>query len=211
MAATEPTNTPPKNEMRLQIPVFFIILLVLIQTLHLQITSHNIIFVVVICNKNITVAFTGHRHYGGDANERIYDRLEELYSQGYRCFLSGMAWGFDLAAAEQVIRLQELHPDITLVIVEPYADFRKLFRGEDARRYDAIANSATQRVVVGDDKGRESYFQRNKYLVEHSSLLVAWWNGQKRSGTAYTVKYALREGVSVENLYCGEMNLFSGL
>jgi hypothetical protein len=80
IAVIEPTKTPPMNDTRLQIPVFFIILLVLIQTLHLQITSHNIIFVVVICNKNITVAFTGHRHYSGDANERIYEVIMQLYT-----------------------------------------------------------------------------------------------------------------------------------
>ena len=176
----------------------------------MQITSHNIIFVVVICNKNITAAFSGHRHYDGCADERLYTRLEGLYAQGYRRFLSGMAWGFDLAAAEQVIKLRECHHDVELVVVEPYADFRKLFHGADARRYDAIVEGATQRVVVGEDVGRENFFLRNQYLVEQASCLIAWWNGEK-GGTAYTVKYALREGVAVENLYRGERDLFSEL
>lgn len=178
----------------------------------MQITSHNIIFVVVIYDKNITVAFTGHRHYDGCADEGVYARLEELYSQGYRFFLSGMAWGFDLAAAEQVIRLQSAHSDVALVLVEPFAEFRRLFRGEDARRYDAIVKAASQRVVVGEDSGRESFFLRNKYLVQHSTRLIAWWDGGKGGGTAYTVKCALREGVEVENLYRGaERDLFSDL
>lgn len=177
----------------------------------MQITSHNIIFVVVICNKNITVAFTGHRDYDRCADERIYASIVQLYSQGYRCFLTGMAWGFDLAAAEQVVRLRELYHDVELIVVEPYASFRRLFHGADARRYDAIVAAATQRVIVGDDVGRRSYFLRNEYLVQHSSYLVAWWNGEKGGGTAYTVKRALRDGLPVDNIYRSEYDLFSEL
>lgn len=177
----------------------------------MQITSHNINFVVVIYDKNITVAFTGHRHYDGCADECVYARLEELYAQGYRCFLNGMAWGFDLAAAEQVVRLQSIHHDIALILVEPYAGFRRLFRGVDAQRYDSIVAASSQRIAVGKDSERASFFLRNEYLVHHSSRLIAWWNGGKGGGTAYTVKCALREGVVVENFYRGERDLFSDL
>jgi hypothetical protein len=42
---------------------------------------------------------------------------------------------------------------------------------------------------------------RNDYLVENSSVLVAWFDGQPRGGTAYTVRRARRKGVRIENLY----------
>ena len=162
-------------------------------------------------NKNTTAAFSGHRNYDGCADEQILARLRALYASGYRCFMTGMAWGFDLAAAEQVIRLKEMCSDVDLVLVEPFDGFRRLFSGVDASRYDKIVAAASQRIYVGDSATRESFFLRNDYLVEHSSRLIAWWNGVKRGGTAYTVKRALREGVSVDNLYCGERDLFSGL
>ena len=208
IAATEPTKTPPKNEMRLQIPVFFIILLVLIHLCYLQNTSHSITFVEVNDKKNITIAFTGHRHYDGRADEVLYALLEELYREGYRRFLSGMSWGFDLAAAEQVVRLRQAYSDVILVAVEPFVGFRYLFRGADAERYDNIIGSADVKVCVGEDTGAKGYFARNRYLVEHSSHIVAWWNGIRRGGTHYTVKRALREGYSVDNLYIAEDTLF---
>lgn len=162
-------------------------------------------------NKNITAAFTGHRDYDGCADEQVFAHLQTLYVSGYRCFMTGMAWGFDLAAAEQVIRLKEMYSDVDLVLVEPFDGFRRLFSGVDASRYDKIVAAASQRIYVGDSATRENFFLRNNYLVAYSSRLIAWWNGVKRGGTAYTVKRALREGVVVDNLYCGERDLFSGL
>lgn len=161
--------------------------------------------------KNITVAFTGHRHYDGSADGQMYVLLEELYRQGFRCFLTGMAWGFDLAAAEQVIRLKLAYEDVRLVAVEPYEGFRRLFHGEDAARYDSIIAMAARRVCVGSGAGRESFYARNDYLVEHATYVVAWWNGRRGSGTGYTVKRALREGVRVENLFRNQLDLFSEL
>lgn len=36
--------------------------------------------------------------------------------------------------------------------------------------------------------------RRNRYLVDHSSVLLAVYNGVKRSGTGATVNYARRLG-----------------
>lgn len=177
----------------------------------MQNTSHSIIFVEVNEEKNITVAFTGHRHYDGRADEALYALLEELYRQGYRRFLSGMAWGFDLAAAEQVIRLRQRYADVRLVAVEPFAGFRRLFRGADVGRYDNVKSCADELVCVGEDTGAKGYFARNRYLVEHASHVVAWWNGIKRGGTHYTIRRALREGMSVDNLYVAEDELFADM
>ena len=175
----------------------------------MQITSHSIIFVEVNEEKNITVAFTGHRHYDGRADEVLYALLEELYREGFRRFLSGMAWGFDLSAAEQVLRLMDAHSDVRLVAVEPFAGFRRLFKGADVERYDNVARCADEWVCVGEDVGVKGYFARNRYLVEHSSHIVAWWDGAKRGGTHYTVRRALREGLFVDNLYVAEDSLFA--
>ena len=57
------------------------------------------------------MAFTGHRTYRGETGDALSRTLEELCARGFRTFLSGMAVGFDLAAAEAVLALRERCPE----------------------------------------------------------------------------------------------------
>ena len=57
-----------------------------------------------------TVAFTGHRTYGGQAATALRATVGELYARGFRTFLCGMAMGFDLAAAEAVLACRDSQP-----------------------------------------------------------------------------------------------------
>ena len=150
--------------------------------------------------ESIAVAFTGHRTYRSEADEELRQLLEELYAKGARRYLCGMAWGFDLSAGEAVVQHKLLHEDVELVAVEPFAEFRSLFRGEDAERYDALIAAADCRVVVGENNVG-AYMRRNDYLVDHSSLVVAWWDGRRDGGTAYTALRARRKGREVVNLF----------
>ena len=44
-----------------------------------------------------------------------------------------------------------------------------------------------------------TYQRRNEFMVDHSNLVIAVWNGEK-SGTKNTIDYAERKGVKVVNL-----------
>ena len=55
-----------------------------------------------IADSRTSVAFTGHRTYRGAAADALRRTVGELYARGFRNFLSGMAVGFDLAAAEAI-------------------------------------------------------------------------------------------------------------
>ena len=148
-----------------------------------------------------TVAFTGHRSYCGEADGELRAVLSDLVGQGFTRFLCGMAWGFDLAAGAIVKEIQMEYPHIELVAVEPFADFRKLFSGEDGELYDALVAQASERVVVSDEAGAVAYMRRNDYLVDNSSLIIAWCDGRGRGGTTYTVSRARKSRVEVINLY----------
>ena len=153
------------------------------------------------CTKNITVAFSGHRTYEGEVCEELRELVFRLYDRGYRRFLCGMAWGFDLAAGEIVMELKRVHSDVELVAVVPYEGFYRLFHAEDAEQYRRVADTADEVVVVSENEGKAAYRLRNDYLVENSSVVVAWFNGVPRGGTAYTLRQARRKGVLVENLF----------
>ena len=59
-----------------------------------------------------TAAFTGHRRYDGECDDALRAVVRELYGRGFRVFWSGMALGFDLAAAEAVFALRGELPGI---------------------------------------------------------------------------------------------------
>lgn len=151
--------------------------------------------------RKTSVAFTGHRTYGSDeGHKQLNDVLRMLYRDGYRRFLTGMAWGFDLAAARAVIDLRREHNDVVLVAVEPFSGFRGLFYGADAEVYDAVVAACDERVAVCEANNVMSYRRRNDYLVDNAAVVVAWYDGGREGGTAYTVKRARRQGVPVINL-----------
>lgn len=150
--------------------------------------------------KSRTAAFTGRRSYRGEADDELRELLRLLYARGVRRFLCGMAWGFDLSAGALVAELKERYEDVELVAVEPYADFRSRFRGEDAEHYDRLLAIADERVVVGEEDAA-TYMRRNDFLVDEAALLVAWWEGESHGGTAYTVRRARRRHLEVINLY----------
>ncbi|HIW97753.1 MAG TPA: DUF1273 domain-containing protein [Candidatus Tidjanibacter gallistercoris] len=164
-------------------------------------------------------AFTGYRPAkfrlsfpAGDAEAHVRRLLRpavrELYDRGVRMFLSGMAEGFDLWAAEEVLSLRDagLCPDAGVVAVIP-------FRGQE-RRYDVPFREAYRHVcerasvveVLAAHYYPECFYRRNDYLVDNSSVLTGYYDGQ-RGGTAYTVRRALGIGIPFVNL-CVRETLF---
>ena len=45
-------------------------------------------------------------------------------------------------------------------------------------------------VRVGREYTKESMYARNRYMVDHANILLAVYNGKRRSGTGMTVNYA---------------------
>lgn len=147
-----------------------------------------------------TVAFTGRRHYAGEADEELRLVVRDLCERGFSRFLCGMSWGFDLAAGRIVAEYKREHPYVELIAVEPFEGFRQLFSGEDAAVYDMLLEVADERVVVSEEK-EGAYMLRNDYLVDNATVVVAWWDLISRGGTAYTVRRARKQRVEVINLY----------
>lgn len=149
--------------------------------------------------KDITVAFTGHRDYHGEADDRLRERVKELYLRGYRRFESGMAEGFDLAAAAVVLELKAQLEGLKLICAVPYEGHRFSIK-ESRELYDRVLSECDEVVVLSPCYHKGVFHRRNDYLVDHASYLVAWFSGSS-SGTGYTYGRALRHGLMVENLY----------
>lgn len=157
-----------------------------------------------------SVSFTGHRVIN-ESIEKVacdtFSLIVELYHDGYDTFLSGMAEGFDLLAAEMVLKAKEEFPDIRLIAVKPYPKQTYSFSEENKKRYAIISEKADLTVMISDNYHDGVFFRRNDFLVENASYIVCYFSGE-RGGTMYTVRKAKKENRQIANVFLTQNSLF---
>lgn len=80
------------------------------------------------------VCFTGHRPEKLTRSERLIKRdlekeIKRAINDGFTTFITGMARGTDIWAAEIVLELKEKGKDIKLICASPYHGFEKCWGG----------------------------------------------------------------------------------
>lgn len=141
-------------------------------------------------------AVTGHRVLSSDfSKEELRAALRALAAAGVRTFLCGMALGFDLLCAEEVLLLREELP-VRLVACVPCADQAARYPKSARERYERILDRCDERAVLHECYCDGCMFERNRYMVDRADLLLAYFTG-RRGGTKYTVGYAEKRGIPV--------------
>ena len=161
--------------------------------------------------RTITCCFTGHRaeklpwkYNETDPDclalkEKLQDVLSALYGAGYRHFICGMATGGDLYFGEAVVALREEHPDVTLEAAIPFEGQSAQWPDGARRRYFRLAEECDKQTLLHHDYTPDCMMDRNRYMVDHSGLLIAVYNGSP-GGTRNTMLYAMRQGVEILQL-----------
>lgn len=150
--------------------------------------------------KEKTVAFSGHRNFNQAFAPLIYDTVCSMCEKGFSIFLTGMAVGFDLAAAQAVIKARSKYPDIKLFAIVPYPAQDERFSPYDKIKYRRILSLSDEKIVVADSYQPDVFFKRNDFLICNSSQLICYYNG-KRGGTMQTVNLAKNQRLSIINLH----------
>lgn len=151
-----------------------------------------------------TCCFTGHRVFRAGELPRVRASLEnfilQLYrEEGVRYFGAGGALGFDTLAAETVLRLRDgCCPGLRLILVLPCGDQAERWREADRKKYEEIRERADKTVVLAESYAPGVMHARNRYLVDHAGWCICY-RYRDEGGTAYTVDYARRQGISVWN------------
>lgn len=151
--------------------------------------------------KNQTVCFTGHRPEKLRRSEsEIKSDLHEAVLQAIRCgkniFVSGMARGVDIWAAEFVLELKEKGTPIKLVCACPYNGFELNWAQDWKTRYRRVLSKADY-VCFLHKKYNPACFQfRNEWMVDRSAEVIAVFNG-KKSGTKNTIDYAKKVDIPI--------------
>ncbi|MEG1028070.1 MAG: hypothetical protein RSE07_05215, partial [Oscillospiraceae bacterium] len=66
-------------------------------------------------------------------------------------------------------------------------------------RYENVLKNSNDIVVLSKEYNKNCLWYRNKYMVDNSTLVIAYFDG-KSGGTAQTIDYAKRCGVKIVNL-----------
>ena len=131
-----------------------------------------------------TAACTGHRFFDFSRKEEVKARLTasilDAYEHGITRFMTGMAVGFDMLAAEVVLSMKGICPGITLMAVVPYSGQAERFSDYNRRRYDALLAQADETIVLSDQYYTRCFLERDRFMVEHSSMLIACYDGRGR-------------------------------
>ena len=147
-------------------------------------------------------AFTGHRPekvIGSEAKIIVELRKEILKAidDGHTVFLTGMSRGVDLWAADIVIELRRYNKDLKLMCVIPFEGMEERWTVDWKKHYNLVRKQADWVQVLSDRYYPDVYQKRNQWLVNHSSRLIAVFNGEP-SGTGNTIQYAHEQGIPVE-------------
>ena len=151
------------------------------------------------------VCFTGHRPEKldmaeGKVKSALLREIMKAIDDGFNVFISGMARGVDMWAAEIVLELKEEHPDLKLIAAIPFEGFELKWSKENQKQYQEILAQADLVKYICPKFSYSTYQIRNEWMVDHSARVVAVWNGEK-SGTKNTVDYANKNGVELVNIY----------
>ena len=153
--------------------------------------------------KSKTCCFTGHRAISEAKTEWIKIRLkpvlEELINTGYKYFGSGGALGFDTIAALTVLELKKKYNHIRLILVLPCVNQTKGWEEIDVKIYEYIKSMCDKYVYTSKEYTKGCMYKRNRHLVDNSSCCICYLT-KESGGTAYTVDYALKQGLKVINI-----------
>ena len=154
--------------------------------------------------KEQTCCFTGHRNVPTDKMQEIVARtgakVRELISGGYRCFVVGGAIGYDTLAAELLFRLRDAERmGIRVILAYPYEGYMDRWSEEQKATYERLLPLYDERICVAAAASRGAYLQRDRYMVDASSMCIAYCTRQT-GGTAYTIRYAGKKSVPVVNV-----------
>lgn len=140
-------------------------------------------------------AITGHRTLGPISIRRVWTAAETLLNNltidvVYLGGASGVDTEFLKAALQYRVGLR---PKL-IVVVPDTVERQPVSTREWTRRADEIVELLEP---ITSDNRYLSYKKRNEYLIDQSTFLIAFFNGNFKSGTGSAINYAKKCGKKV--------------
>lgn len=150
-----------------------------------------------------TCCFTGHRILPANEASAILRKLDlillPLIEQGVHVFWLGGALGFDTLVTEHLLALKQQFPQLVICLALPFEAYRNRWSETQKIRAANIDAQVDQIVYCSHTPSKSAFLQRNRYMVDRSCYCIAYCN-RSTGGTAYTLRYAQRKGLIIQNL-----------
>ena len=155
----------------------------------------------------VTCCFSGHRPeklpWGMNEEDprcqalkqKIWDAMEAAYQEGYRHFICGMAQGCDFYFCELALELRKKYGDVTVEAAIPCPSQAERWSAAAKRRWQRLVDLCDYETMVQNHYSTACMQRRNRYMVDHATLLIAAHDGQS-GGTRSTIEYALLRGLN---------------
>jgi len=116
---------------------------------------------------------------------------------GLERFISGMAIGWDQAMAQAAVDL-----DIPFDAAVPFkGQESKWPRHVQVEYHELLAHAREIHIISSGGYSTSAMYKRDEWIVDHSSVVAALYDGQPRGGTYHTVQYAVRKKVMLINYW----------
>ena len=151
-------------------------------------------------------SFTGHRPHKfpwryNETDSRctalktaLAEQITSLAEAGVTAYYGGGADGVDCWATLVVLELKKKNPALNLHLILPHEGQADKWSDSAQERYHSILKQADSIEYVSHEYYDGCMLDRNLRLVDAADLLLAVYNGERRGGTAATVRYARKLG-----------------
>lgn len=145
--------------------------------------------------------FTGHRPeklflVDKEIIRELEREIELAIESGFTTFITGMARGVDIWAAEIVLKLRKKNKELHLICASPYEGFETRWSRDWQKRYKKVMKKADLVKYISDKYTPSCFRIRNEWMVNHSNRVISVYNG-KAGGTRNTINYAKAKNVPV--------------
>ncbi len=145
--------------------------------------------------------FTGHRPEKLQSSEEVVkaeleQAIRQAIADGFKVFLSGMARGVDLWAAEIVLSLRDAGLPVKLICACPYYGMEQSWEPHWQQKYRTVLQRADLIRFLCPDYHPSCFQIRNQWMVDHSARVIVVFHGSK-DGTKNTIDYARKNRIPV--------------
>ena len=123
-----------------------------------------------------------------------------MINKGVIYFGTGGALGFDTMAAQAVLELRNIYPKIKLILVLPCKTQTRGWSKHNKEVYENIKMACDKCVYISDEYTFDCMHKRNRHLVNYSNYCICYLTDYSHGGTAYTIEYAKKNGLTIINL-----------